>query len=128
MKHFFLISLMAVFFFTAGNSVAQNTDTSTYKYKLVKTWYFASQESFGMQSKPDSTQKHDMIIFKSDGTYQMTVDGQSSTGKWIVGESSHFLTFTDDKSKQARNVKISGLIKDQMILKWQAPDLTSVFK
>ncbi len=109
-------------------SVAQNTDTSSYKYKLAKTWYYNYSENFGVRTNPDSTQKHDLIIFKPNMTYQMTLNGVNSTGTWNVSETTHFLTMSDSKTRQTRTIKILGLIKDQLALKWQAPDLTSEYK
>jgi hypothetical protein len=46
----------------------------------------------------------------------------------MVCETTHFLSMFDSKTKQARTIKILGLIRDQLALKWQAPDLTSEYK
>jgi hypothetical protein len=129
MKHYtILLVVFTLVFTTSAKLVAQNTDTSTYKYKLAKTWYYNYSESFGVKTNPDSTQKHDLIIFKTNLTYQMALNGVTSTGTWNVSETTHFLTMSDSKTRQTRTIKILGLIKDQLALKWQDPDLTSVYK
>lgn len=128
MKYYAVFFIAVAVLFTTATVKAQTSDTSTYKYKLTKTWYFNYSESFGVKSNPDSIQKHDMIIFNPNMSYQMTIDGASSTGTWAVSESTHFLTLTDSKTKQTHSYKVAGVIKDQMSIKWQAPDLTSVYK
>jgi hypothetical protein len=124
-----LLMVFASVFTISAKSLAQNVDTSTYKYKLTKTWNYNFSESFGVKTNPDSTQKHDLIIFKPNLTYQMTLNGVNSMGTWNVSENTHFLTMSDSKTRRTCTIKILGLIKDQLALKWQDPaDLTSVNK
>jgi hypothetical protein len=129
MKHYaILLVAFTIVLATSSKSVAQNTDTSSYKYKLAKTWYYNYSQNFGVMTKPDSTQKQDMIIFRPDMTYEMILNGARTAGIWNISETTHFLTMTDSKTKQSRTVKVVGVIKDQLELKWQAPDLTSEYK
>jgi len=124
----FLLVMATSSLILTNKSTAQSIDTASYKYKLAKTWYFNYSEKFGVKVDPDSTQKKDIIVFTPDQTYKMISEGVNSNGTWNVSEASHFLTIVDSKTKQARSIKIVGLIKDQLALKWQAADLTAVYK
>ena len=90
---------------------------------LSQKWKYLGVEEFGVVHTPDSTQKNDWLSMKSDGTYEWSQKGKTSSGTWKLNEAAKIIVFTDSKTKKSLNYNLKNITATDLTIEYQTPDL-----
>ena len=90
---------------------------------LVNQWKYSGVEEFGVVTPPDSLEKNDLLIMKSDGTFEWLKSGKKISGTYKLNESAKILSFTDASTKKTLNYNLKKVSAADLTIEYQTPDL-----
>ena len=95
---------------------------------LCKAWKVKVIERFNTKSEPSGTEKNDGLTFVLDQTSFVTIDGKTSTGKWVTDKAKTLITVTNDETKEIMKFRIKSLQSEELIVHYQDKELmTTVY-
>lgn len=96
---------------------------------LCKAWKLKSVEEFSVKNEPNEKQKNDGVTFMLDRTAFVTIEGNTKTGTWSTDAAkTRIMVNVDGEVKETIKLKIEKLEKEELILKYQDPELiTSIY-